>query len=176
MKKISLVLVAGILLCPILYAQNKLFIPFGQSTPEVRKFLETRDYVTAVHSHSNLRTLFAEVDEGKFVEYAFDADDKHYATTVTRTYEDSRESHKFRESCLKYMKMVSKNQIDRNNYGRIVCHTAITEKQIFKFFVISHGDVHTLQLTAISRTIGPAVAIGLLDYEEKILSKGLATH
>lgn len=176
MKQISLIFLAGILLCPNLNAQNKLFIPFGKSTEEVKKFLETRDYVHGVVERPVMATLIATVDEGKVVEYAFDTEDKHYATTVSRTYATTKESSKFRESCLEYMKLISKNQIERNNYGRIVCHTAIGKDAILKFFVISHGDTQTLQLTSISRLVGPSLEKDLTHYEEKILNKGFATH
>mgnify|MGYP001203940930 CR=1 FL=1 len=176
MKQIFLVVFTGVLLFSSLLAQNKLFIPFGQSADDVRQFLETRDYVLDIQEHHDLLTMMVDVDEGKRVEYAFDAEGRHYATTVTRTYADARQSIKFRENSLEYMKMVSKNQVERNSYGRIVCHTAVGSESIFKFFVISHGNTQTLQLTSISRSIGPAQRSDLTRYEAKILSKGLANQ
>lgn len=174
--KISLILLTGILLCTQLFAQSKFFIPFGQPAEKVMASLNERSYVLSLHQNVEMRTLSAEVEEGKQVEYAFDINNTHYATTVSRTYNTRRESLKFRQSCQKYMKMVSRDQVEVVNYGDIVCHTAITANSIIKLFVISHGAAETLQMTTISRTIGPGKDDALFHYEENILNQPIAKN
>lgn len=150
------------------FGQNNLFIPFGKTAAEVRDFLGTRDYVHNVHVDDDLKSVRAELDQNKRVEYAFD-NGYLYATTVTRSYESRKVANEVTSNCLEYMKVISRGTINESSKDNVVCYTAVTEARIIKLFVSSHKKGQSLTLTAVSRHHGPMTEDKDFYYEIELL-------
>ncbi len=150
------------------FGQNHLFIPFGKTTEEVSAFLKTRDYVQNVHVDEDLKSVRADLDQDKHVEYAFD-NGFLYATTVTRSYENRKTSGDVTRNCLEYMDAISRGSMGHTTKDNVTCYTAVTESRIIKLFVASHKKGETLTLTAVSRQHGPMTEDKDFYYEIELL-------
>jgi hypothetical protein len=167
MKQLFTLLI-GICVCTLAPGQNNLFIPFGQTAEQVTDFLGSRDYVHNVHIDSEMKSVRADLDQNKKVEYAFE-NGSLYATTVTRSYENRRVSHEVQRNCLEYMNVISRGTVSTSSQQNVVCHTAVTESRVIKLFVASHKGGQTLTLTAVSRHHGPMIHDKDFYYEVELL-------
>ena len=163
-------LLLWLLIVPAAWSQNNLFIPFGQSTEEVKDFLNTRDYILAVHEDHDMQRMRADLTEGKHVEYAF-RDGSLYSTTVTRNYPDRKLAKEIQKNCLDYMRVISRGAMQDPRNGKVICYTAITDSKLLKLFIIEHEDSQTLSLTAVSREYGPMTQDVEFFYEVQLLQR-----
>lgn len=170
MKTLSLSLVLLLALSPT-QGQNNFFLPFGQSSEEVKSFLYSRDYVSTVEEDSDLQSLRVQLEDNKQVEYAFDDRGVLYATTITRQYQRTRDAKAIEAEVLEYMNVVSNNQMTKTSEGPLTCHTAVSDSRVIKLFVLEHQDGRTLTLTSLSRLHGPPLNEEDLYYEEDILNR-----
>ncbi len=170
MKSLSFTLVLLLALSSSL-AQNNFFLPFGQSTEEVKSFLYSRDYVQTVEEDIDLQSLRVQLDDQKQVEYAFDERGVLYATTITRQYNRRKDAKSIEEEVLEYMEVVSEGQVTKKSEGALTCHTAVADTRVMKLFVFEHQDGRTLTLTSLSRLHGPPLADEDLYYENDILNR-----
>lgn len=161
---------AILLLGASLQAQTNLFIPFGQSTQEVRAFLDSRDYVVQVHEEYDMDRLRAILSPDKQVEYVFHHGEL-YATTVTRNYTDRRAAKQVQRNCLDYMLSVAESDIRETEENGILCFTAIAAERLIKLFVQQHAGSVTLTLTSVSRTYSPERLRRDFFYEDDILAR-----
>ncbi|MEL7342584.1 MAG: hypothetical protein AAGM67_19025, partial [Bacteroidota bacterium] len=86
------------------FGQNSLFVPFGQTTEQVKDFLYAKEYVTSVQEDDSLQSLRAYLDKNKHVEYAFE-NGALYATTVTRSYVEKKAAAEVQKNCIEYMQV-----------------------------------------------------------------------
>lgn len=150
--------------------QNNFFLPFGQTSEEVKSFLYSRDYVQNIEEDIELQSLRVHLDDYKQVEYAFDERGVLYATTITRQYNRVKNAKDIEQEVLEYMAVISSGQVSRSTEGPLTCHTAISVSRVVKLFVLEHEDGRTLTLTSLSRLHGPPLADEDLYYEEDILN------
>lgn len=154
-----------------LQGQNNFFLPFGQTSEEVKSFLYSRDYVRDVEEDIELQSLRVQLDDHKQVEYAFDERGVLYATTITRQYDRVKDAKDIEQEVLEYMGVISSGQVSRNAEGPLTCHTAVSDSRVVKLFVLEHEDGRTLTLTSLSRLHGPPLAEDDLYYESDILNR-----
>ena len=150
--------------------QNNLFIPFGQTTSEVKSFLNTRDYISNIHEDLEMESVRAVLDEDKHVEYAFNQG-ALYATTVTRNYVSRKDAKDVEQNCIDYMGVISRGAIKEVTNENITCFTSVTDSRIIKLFVIDHKKSVTLTLTSLSRQHGPNTEDEDFYYEVELLQK-----
>lgn len=150
--------------------QNNLFIPFGQSTEDVKNFLGTRDYIVQIQEDTEMESVRAILDEDKHVEYAFDKG-ALYATTVTRNYTDKKSAKEIQKNCLDYMTQIGLDEVKTTSNENIICYTVLTEGRIIKLFVINHPRSTTLTLTSVSRDFGPMIQNQDFFYEIELLQR-----
>ncbi|MEM6342300.1 MAG: hypothetical protein AAF927_00415 [Bacteroidota bacterium] len=153
-----------------LEGQNNLFVPFGQTTEQVKNFLYAKEYVTAVQEDDSLHSVRAYLDKNKHVEYAFE-NGALYATTVTRNYAEKRAAATVQKNCMEYMQVISRGSVSITTNENVTCYTAITDSRIIKLFVRLHKKGSTLTLTAVSRHYGPMVLDDNFHYEVELLQE-----
>ncbi len=170
MKQFSTPL-ALLLFVSVAHGQNNFFLPFGQSTDEVKSYLVTKDYVNGVQEDAELRSLRVNLDELKHLEYAFNEEGMLYATTVTRHYQSHRAAREIEGEVLEYMKVASQGHIRHVVNGNLTCYTALADTRVIKLFVLEHKTSRTLTLTSMSKLHGPPLDEKDIYYEDDILNK-----
>lgn len=153
-----------------LSAQNSWFIPFGQTSDEVRRFLETKDYLKGIQEDKDLQRMLAIILDDKQVEYVF-KDDKLYAISLSKYFGDKAEARLREQSCIKYLDIIGNGQVTKTDEDRRTCYTVVTGNRFIKFFVIPQGEGHVLQITALSRLFGDMNSKDQFMYELKILQE-----
>ncbi|RMG57178.1 MAG: hypothetical protein D6722_25285 [Bacteroidetes bacterium] len=151
-------------------AQTNLFIPFGQTQAEVRDFLNTRDYVLALHEEEDMDRLRAILSSDKQVEYVFHRG-ALYATTVTRNYDERRTAREVEKNCLEYMHSLALGGVKETQEKGVLCYSAVSEHRLIKLFVQQHVGSTTLTLTSISRQYCPESLRQDFFYEEDLLAR-----
>ncbi|GAB4410999.1 MAG: hypothetical protein OHK0039_15840 [Bacteroidia bacterium] len=168
-----LIIFVGILLPSLpLLAQNNLFLPFGQSSDEVKYYLATRDYIVNIEEDDEMRSLRALMNENKQVEYVFH-DGKLYATTISMNYTDKRLAREAEANCMAYMNEVRRGigEVKRTEQDGVICYTALTDTRILKLFIQAHANSTTLTLTSVSRRHSPESVREDYYYEVDLLQR-----
>ena len=139
-----------------LFAQNNLFLPFGQSKEEINRYLYTRDYVQQIVEDNDLAIVRAVLGKYKQVEYAFRSNTL-YATTVSRHYIDRAAAREVQRNVLDYMDYTSRGTLKQETEDKITVYTAMTETRVIKFVIQASPNQTgvTLVLTSYSRSHAP---------------------
>ncbi|MEO0582768.1 MAG: hypothetical protein AAF135_11135 [Bacteroidota bacterium] len=153
-----------------LFAQNNLFVPFGQSKEEVKRYLYTRDYVRQITEDNELRIVRASLGKYKQVEYAF-KENNLYATTVSRHYLDRQDAKEVQRNVLDYMDFTSRGTLKQESEEKLTVYTAMTDTRVIKF-VIQQTQTPgvTLVLTSYSRSHSEAGA-DQDYYDQRLMSQ-----
>ncbi|MCI4671345.1 MAG: hypothetical protein MRZ79_24605 [Bacteroidia bacterium] len=160
----------------LLFGQNNLFIPFGQTKAEVRRYLDSRDYISSIVEDKELHSLRAQLDAKKHVEYVF-KNETLYATTVSRIYNDKKLAKEIQKNVLDYMDYVSgKNGILQNNKNGISVYTIGIDSRVIKLFVQQQTTHTTLTLTSISKDQLPSDDDSKILYELELLQKSFISN
>ena len=154
MKQLIRILVFLVTSIQVIFAQNNLFIPFGQTTDDVKTYLESRDYIENVVEDQEMKSLTAQLEENKLVEYLFEGG-KLYATTVRRNYSDKKSAKEIQRQALEYLQVTGRGAVKQTTSNNIDCYTTVTDSRVIKLFVIDHKKSITLMLSSFSRQYGP---------------------
>ncbi len=173
--KSTFTLLALLLSASFLFGQNNLFIPFGQSKTEVRRYLDSRDYISRVIEDNDMQSLRAQLDSKKHVEYVF-KDGSLYATTVSRQYDDKKVAKEIQKNVLDYMDYISRGALQQNNKDGITVYTVAIDSRIIKLFVQQLSSHTTLTLTSISRDYISTETEAQILYELKLLQKSFISN
>lgn len=114
------------------FAQNALFLPFGQSNSEVVNYLHSRDYIQEVN-RNNHSQIVNKVSEQRKVVYHFQ-DNTLYAIEDMRTFTDQKQLKEALNSCRNYMKDGKKSP------------KALPSKAFQKYYIVSKAN-QVIELT-----------------------------
>ena len=148
--------------------QNAWFLPFGQSTGQVKELLKKKHYLLDLKEEKDLNRLLAIIRDDKQVEYAFQ-NDRLYATSLTKYYTDKQEIKDREESCMKYLDFISSGNVSKTTEGKKTCFTVVTGSRVIKFYTIPEGEGKVLQLTSMSRIYGNVGETDAFGYELRVL-------
>lgn len=153
-------------------AQNSWFIDFGKSMEEVKTFLEEKHYLEDIQLDPKLQRIVVVMKGDKQIEYAF-KNDKLFATSLSKLYEDRHKSKDRIDNCLNYLNIISNENVVKTTEGKKEVHTVITNSRVIKLFVIPEEDGKILQLAAFSRLYGDLSENSQFFTELQLLEKKL---
>lgn len=160
----------------LLFGQNNLFIPFGQTKDEVRRYLDSRDYISVVVEDKDLHSLRAQLGSKKHVEYVF-KNETLYATTVSKIFDDKKVAKDIQKNVLDYMDYVGgKNGVLQNSKNGITVYTVGIDSRVIKLFVQQATSHTTLTLTSISKDQLPSDDESKILYELELLQKSFISN
>jgi hypothetical protein len=147
-----------LLLLSSVWAQNALFIPFGQTMPQVQEFVATRDYIHVSEARDSLkdRLLVNQVSARQKLTYVFQ-DEMLYAVEDFRTYDNKKQADAIIEACVDYMGLEERRVRTVSSSGGTTHYAALAEDRIIEFFVTKDrkADRYELRLKVTSRLYGP---------------------
>jgi hypothetical protein len=170
MKQLYVLSLYLLVFCAPVRSQNALFIPFGQTSQQVKDYLSEKEYIRAVQEDQQLHSLKATLEENKQVEYAFE-DGMLYAVTMTRRYSNKVVGKEIMNSCLDYMKLISNGATEQTSKGNVTVYTGVTTARVFKLFITEDPTTLTLALSAVSRQHGPMLRDPNFYFEVELLEK-----
>ena len=140
------------------FAQNALFLPFGQNDQQITAYLNTRDYIQAIHNNEKDQ-IVNQVSETRQVIYHL-KDQLLYATEDIRIFSNKQQMEEALKSCREYMKD-GKNQpkaLNSNTYDKH--YLIVKADQIIELTVKKDAKTKTyvLSLKVTSRNYGPRMA------------------
>jgi hypothetical protein len=156
--KISTLLFLYLLLNLPVWGQNALFIPFGQTFPQVQEFVATRDYIHLSEAKDTLndQLLINRVSARQQVTYRFQQN-MLYAVEDFRTYDDKKEYEVIIEACKNFMALEERRVRTVSSQGGETHYAALAEDRIIEFFVLKDRKEKRYELTlkVTSRLFGP---------------------
>lgn len=153
MRAIIIGIISTIL--PSVFAQNAMFIPFGQSVDEVSEYLYSRDYAQKVDKTLNTEWVNS-VSSSQSVVYYF-GDDVLYAIEDTRFYKDRKEAERIVKTCLDFMAL-EKNKVRTLDSENGINHYAVVTNDRLIELIVENGKKNegaNLRLKSTSRLYGP---------------------
>ncbi len=165
------IMILWVLMPDLSFAQNGMFIPFGQSLTEFEEYLETRDYVRDVQKpHPD--TLINLISQKHWASYFFERG-VLYSIEDVRIYPDEKVAEAVVSSCVDYLKM-SKMRMRTLASGQGLSHYAIVEgDRIIELLVKTEGarkeKITTIHLKSTSRLYGPRLKTE--SYAQEIVKK-----
>jgi hypothetical protein len=140
----------------LMFSQNAMFIPFGQTREEVLSHLSTRDYARFI-SAAETDTLINPVSARQTVRYIFRRD-VLYAIEDARSFPTAKEAQKAVESCLAYMGRADLKVKSLEDLDGAAHYGAVEEDRIVELIVRygrRKGEPTLVRLSARSRLHGP---------------------
>ncbi|MDX2284335.1 MAG: hypothetical protein NW241_09240 [Bacteroidia bacterium] len=139
----------------LMFSQNAMFIPFGQTRSDVLAHLSTRDY--ARHAAAETDTLINPVSARQTVQYFFRRD-VLYAIEDARTFPTAKEAQKAVESCLAYMGRADLKVKSLEDLDGAAHYGSVEEDRVVELIVRygrRKGEPSLVRLSARSRLYGP---------------------
>ncbi|MEO1450272.1 MAG: hypothetical protein AAFV07_12140, partial [Bacteroidota bacterium] len=139
------------------WAQNPMFIPFGQTKGDVMEFLASRDYVRDQDS-SEAHRLTQMVSFRQKVHYLF-KEGVLYSIEDERYYDNREVADRVIKSCTDYLSQGKKKLRLLSNQGGISRYAAVESDRLIELIIKHEGRrkhrITTIHLRATSRWHGP---------------------
>ncbi|MEZ4827109.1 MAG: hypothetical protein R3C61_12660 [Bacteroidia bacterium] len=153
MRAIIIGIISTIL--PSVFAQNAMFIPFGQPLDVVSEYLSSRDYAQKVD-----KTLGSEwinnVSSTQSVVYFFD-DDVLFAIEDSRFYKEKKEAERVVKTCLDFMAMEKRRVRTLDSESGTNHYAVVTDDRLVEL-IVEYGKKNegaSIRLKSTSRLYGP---------------------
>ncbi|MDX2246158.1 MAG: hypothetical protein SF052_05255 [Bacteroidia bacterium] len=137
------------------FAQNAMFIPFGQSVDQVSEYLYSRDYAQKVDKTEDSEWV-NKVSNTQSVVYFFD-NNVLYAIEDARFYKDRKEFDRVVKTCLDFMSM-EKHRIRTLDAENGVNHYAVVTDDRLVELIVETGkkeEGSSIRMKSTSRLYGP---------------------
>jgi hypothetical protein len=143
------------MMLPRLCAQNAMFLPFGQSSGQVKDYLASLDYVRELLSPSP-DTLIHPVSARQQVVYCF-RDGILYSIEDQRSYKDLKEADRVSKTCIEYMGREDRKVRNLGSSQGLGHFASVEEDRIVELFFYpgSKKEEARISLRVTSRNHGP---------------------